>query len=81
MAKKLGSLGGKARAKKLSTEHRRKIASLGGMAKATSFIAAKRIRENFSYLDAIRKLRQKTTQVNSINSVSCKLPGILGYEK
>jgi len=58
IAQALGRRGGLARARKLSAERRKEIASQGGRSKALSRHAARRIRENFEYLrrvDALRK--------------------------
>jgi hypothetical protein len=56
-ARALGRLGGLARARNLSRNRRKEIASLGGRAKALSRVAARRIRDNFSYLEAVERLR------------------------
>ncbi len=58
IAKALGRLGGLARARKLSPERRREIASQGGRSKALSRHAARRIRENFEYLKRVNALRK-----------------------
>jgi hypothetical protein len=58
IARALGRRGGLARARKLSPERRREIASQGGRSKALTRDASRRIRENFEYLrrvDAVRK--------------------------
>lgn len=44
------------RAKRLSTERRREIAAGGGRARSLSLQAARRIEENFRYLEAARNL-------------------------
>ena len=59
-ARALGKKGGLARAKRLSFEERKKIASLGGQSRARSIQAARRIAENFQYLDTIIELTGKT---------------------
>lgn len=64
-AQKLGSLGGKARAKRLSAERRKEIASLGGIARAVSVLAAKRISLNFEVIrmsDKMGAAFQKLTE-------------------
>jgi hypothetical protein len=58
LAQALGSLGGLARARNLTAQRRREIASLGGQAKALSRVAARRIRDNFAYLEAVEGLRK-----------------------
>ena len=57
-AKALGKRGGEKRAKRLSSEQKKVIASLGGKARAESLQAAKRIEENFLYLETIQELRE-----------------------
>ena len=54
----LGRRGGRARARSLSSQARKKIASLGGRAKALSRHAVRRIEDNFKYLEAIEALRK-----------------------
>jgi len=58
LAKTLGRRGGKARAKNLSQEQRKKIASMGGWAKALSRHAVRRVEDNFRYLEAIEALKK-----------------------
>lgn len=58
VAKALGRRGGLARARRLAPQERKKIASLGGRAKALSRHAARRIEDNFRYLEAIEALRK-----------------------
>ena len=53
----LGRRGGQARARSLSAPERKKIASLGGRAKALSHHAVRRIEDNFRYLEATEALR------------------------
>jgi hypothetical protein len=53
-AKKLGRRGGLKRAEKLTPERRREIAASGAKARAESLRNAKKIEENFRYLEAIR---------------------------
>ncbi|EKD51872.1 MAG: hypothetical protein ACD_62C00169G0015 [uncultured bacterium] len=64
MAKKLGSLGGQARAKKLLPERKKEIASMGGQARAFSLLAAKRIKLNFAYVNTIDALRSAYEKQN-----------------
>ncbi len=56
-AKALGKRGGKERARRLSAQKRREIASLGAQARFESLQAAKRIEENFRYLETVRQMR------------------------
>ena len=57
-ARSLGRRGGQARARNLSSEERKKIASHGGRTKALSQQAGRRIETNFQYLEAIETLRK-----------------------
>jgi len=58
IAQALGRRGGLARARKLSPERRKEIASQGGRSKALSRHASRRVRENFESLDRINALRR-----------------------
>jgi hypothetical protein len=58
VARALGCLGGLARARALSAERRRQIASQGGRSKALSRHAARRIEENFKHLERVEALRK-----------------------
>lgn len=58
IAKALGRLGGRARAKKLSAKRRKEIASMGGLSRALSHHAERRIEENFRYLETIESLKK-----------------------
>lgn len=58
-ARLLGRRGGVKRAKTLSPQRRKAIATSGGLARAESLQAAKRIEENFAYLEAIRQLQSE----------------------
>ena len=57
VARELGRRGGLARARNLTRNRRKEIASHGGRAKALSRVAASRIRDNFTYLEAVERLR------------------------
>ena len=76
IAKALGRLGGRARAKKLSAAHKKRIASMGGKARAQSLLAARRIIENFRYVNTIRKLRGESNKVTRLKTFGGRLPGI-----
>lgn len=76
IAKVLGRRGGLARAKRLSSGQRRKIASLGGHARRESMLAAKRIEANFRYVNTIRKLRGETLKVKRLKHFKGPLPGL-----
>lgn len=58
IARALGRRGGLARARKLSPERRQEIASQGGRSKALTRNAARRIRENFEYLERVNALQK-----------------------
>lgn len=75
IAKSLGRLGGLARAKRLSADHKKKIASRGGKARAESLLAARRIRENFDYLAAVQTLQGKAAPIKSVSNYTGPLPG------
>lgn len=57
-ARSLGRKGGRARARTLSKEERRRIAAQGGRARALSFHAERRVEENFIALEAVEALRR-----------------------
>ncbi len=61
IARQLGRRGGQMRAKRLSRDEKKAIASLGGKARAESLGRARRIQENFRYVAAIRELRLSQT--------------------
>jgi len=65
IAKALGRRGGQARARTLTPERRREIASQGGRSKALSRHASRRIRENFEYLDRVHDLRKAASSHGS----------------
>lgn len=75
IAKTLGRLGGLARARLLSGDCKKKIASLGGRARARSFQTARRILDNFNYARAVQTLGGTTIQVNRIKTFKGPLPG------
>ncbi|OGQ04160.1 MAG: hypothetical protein A2W61_07915 [Deltaproteobacteria bacterium RIFCSPLOWO2_01_44_7] len=54
---------------------RKRIASLGASARGEALRIAKRIEENFLYLEAIRKMKPPP-KVRSLKVVRNKLPGI-----
>lgn len=82
IAKKMGSLGGKARAKRLSSPAKKAIASLGGLARAQSILVAKRIEQNFAYVAAMNEMKLKPIEVKQLNTCNHRLPGIyLDVEK
>ena len=76
-AKALGRKGGLARAKRLSAEKRKSIASLGGRARSESFEIARRIKENFRYVSAVQALAG-VPKVRSLKTARNQLPGTYG---
>ena len=77
MARALGSKGGKARAKRLDSAEKRRIAALGGRARALSFHATRRINENLRYADAMTALRPPTKAAR-LRNFAGPLPGLHG---
>lgn len=76
IAKALGRLGGRARAKRLSAAERRRIAALGGAARKRSIDVARRVAENFAYAAAIEELRGPRTAATRISTCRGPLPGL-----
>ena len=76
MAKKLGARGGRARALRLTADRRRSIASLGGAARRESLAAARRIADNFTYLEAVVALQGGRPHVRRVSEVTGRLPGL-----
>jgi hypothetical protein len=76
MARVMGRRGGRARAKRLSAERRRQIASLGGRARHRSRQAARRIVENLGYAAAVLELRGRAPRVIRMKTFSGRLPGL-----
>jgi hypothetical protein len=76
MARLLGRRGGRARAKRLSAESRRHIASLGGLARRRSLLAARRIADNLRYAAAVEGLRGGSLEVLRMKTFSGPLPGL-----
>ena len=76
MARALGRRGGQVRARRLSAAQTKRIASLGGTARAQSLQAARRIEENFAYLAAVDSLRKTTRAVTTRKAANTRLPGI-----
>ena len=64
------------RALLLSAEERRRIASAGGKARATSLQAARRIAANLRYAVLLRDLRGQSTDVRRLRAFEGPLPGI-----
>ncbi|HUF46421.1 MAG TPA: hypothetical protein VMM93_01335 [Vicinamibacterales bacterium] len=76
MARTLGSRGGRARARRLPAEERKRIASLGGRARRQSLEAARRIDSNFAYAAVVGELQGGRRPVTPIKHFKGPLPGI-----
>jgi len=76
MAKKLGARGGRARALRLTADRRRRIASEGGAARRESLAAARRIADNFAYVEAVVTLQGGRPEVLRTSEVAGRLPGL-----
>jgi hypothetical protein len=76
MAKILGSRGGRARARRLSANERRRIASLGGHARRQSIEAERRLISTLQYAAAVRELRGGPPRVVSMRAFKGPLPRI-----
>jgi hypothetical protein len=79
MARALGRKGGKARAARLAPAEQRRIAALGGQARAQSLHAARRIAENFRYAEVMNAL-QPRPQVIRLRDFKGPLPRIHGSQ-
>jgi hypothetical protein len=76
MARLLGRRGGRARARRLSPEERRRIAALGGEARRRSLEAARRVMINLRYAAMMVELRGGPPDVIRMKSFGGPLPGI-----
>jgi hypothetical protein len=76
MARRLGSLGGRARARRLSVDERRRIAGLGGHARRRSLQAERHLLDNFHYLAMVDDLRGPPPQVTPMKTFKGPLPGL-----
>lgn len=79
MAHALGRKGGRARAARLGPAEKSRIAALGGRSRALSLHAARRVSENFRYLEAIEVL-QPRPKVVRLSAFDGPLPRIHGGE-
>ena len=78
MARELGRRGGRTRAVRLSVEKKKRIASLGGKARAQSFAVARRVEQTLRYAAVIRELQPN--MVIRQKTFSGRLPGIYSDE-
>jgi hypothetical protein len=76
MARVLGRRGGRARARRLSAEDRRRIASLGGQARRESLLAARRIADNLRYAAAAQDLSGGSPEILRMKTCRRPLPGL-----
>jgi hypothetical protein len=74
MAQALGRRGGRARARNLTSDERRRIAALGGAARRQSLEAARRLAANQTYAAIVRELRPPPP-VHRMKSFNGRLPG------
>lgn len=75
MARALGSRGGRARARRLTAEERRRIAALGGAARRRSLELAQRHHDNFIYKAIVLEL-QPPPRVDRMRAFDGPLPGV-----
>jgi hypothetical protein len=75
IARALGRRGGRARARNLTADERRRIAALGGAARRRSLDAARRLAANLAYAAMVRELRPPPA-VERMKSFSGRLPGL-----
>ena len=61
---------------RLSARERKRIASLGGKARAASLQAARRIAVNLRYASVLQELRGQSTEVTRLPAFEGPLPGI-----
>jgi hypothetical protein len=76
MARALGRRGGRARARRLSAERRRQIASLGGLARYRSLLVTRRLADNLRYAAAAVELRGGPRRVLRMKTFTGRLPGL-----
>jgi hypothetical protein len=76
MARAMGRRGGRARAKRLSAERRRRIASMGGKARHRSILAGRRLTANLLYAAAALELGGQTRKVLRMKTFTGPLPGL-----
>ena len=75
MARALGRRGGRARARTLTADERRRIAALGGAARRRSLELALRHSDNVAYAAAVLEL-QPPPRVERMRTFSGPLPGL-----
>ena len=75
MARALGRRGGRARARNLTADERRRIAALGGAARRRSLELAQRHHDNFIYAAIVLEL-QPPPRVERMRTFDGPLPGL-----
>ena len=75
MARALGRRGGRARARNLTADARRRIAALGGAARRRSLARARRHEDNFKYTAMVLDL-QPRPRVERMRTFDGPLPGL-----
>lgn len=76
MAQQLGRRGGLTRAARLSADGKRRIATLGGNARAESFAIARRVEENLRYAATMAELQPRSVAPAREERPDRRLPGI-----
>ena len=76
IAQLLGRRGGHARARRLTAEERRRIASSGGHARRESLEAALRIAANLRHARMVAQLQQRSGTIARVKRCRGPLPGI-----
>jgi hypothetical protein len=79
IAKLLGRRGGRARAVRISSAEKRRIASLGGKARLESLEAERRILRNLRYAALVGELRGRRPP-KRVRRVTGRLPGLYADE-
>jgi hypothetical protein len=76
IARVLGRRGGQSRARRLTADERRRIASLGGHARRQSLEAAQRVIANLNYLEMVLELQGGYPAITTMKTFTGTLPGI-----
>jgi hypothetical protein len=76
LAQLLGRRGGRARARRLTAEERRRIASSGGHARRESLEAAMRIAATLRHAQMVAQLQQRSGAIARVKRCRGPLPGI-----
>jgi hypothetical protein len=79
IARVLGRRGGRMRARRLSQEEKKRIASMGGRARVDSLRAARRVADNLRYAAVLLELRP-SPDVTRLRTFTGQLPGIYPVE-